>query len=116
MRFGIFGDIHSNQEALEAVLEDMQKEKVTHAVCLGDIVGYNANPSECLELVRALACPIVKGNHDEEASEDRDIEHFNPLAYQSMMYSRSQLSDEQKKFLRSLPFQKTVGDFTAPRR
>ncbi|NJK91611.1 MAG: metallophosphoesterase family protein [Blastochloris sp.] len=112
MKFGIFGDIHSNLEGLEAVLEDMQKQKVTHAVCLGDIVGYNANPSECLELVRALGCPIVKGNHDEEASEERDIEHFNPLAYASMKYSREALSDEQKKFLRSIPFQKSVSDFT----
>ena len=112
MKFGIFGDIHSNQEGLEAVLEDMQKQKVTHAVCLGDIVGYNANPAECLDLVRALGCPIVKGNHDEEASEDRDIEHFNPLAYQSMKYSREQLTDEHKKFLRSLPMQKTISDFT----
>jgi len=112
VKFGIFGDIHSNQEGLEAVLEDMQKQKVTHAVCLGDIVGYNANPSECLEMVRALGCPIVKGNHDEEASEDRDIEHFNPLAFASMKYSRDALSDEQKKYLRSIPFQKTVGDFT----
>ena len=91
MKFGIFGDIHSNLEALEAVLEDMQTQKVTHAVCLGDIVGYNANPSECLEIVRALGCPVIKGNHDEEASEDRDIEHFNPLAKASMNYSRLQL-------------------------
>jgi predicted phosphodiesterase len=68
MRFGIFGDIHSNLEALEAVLEDMQAQAVTHTVCIGDIVGYNANPRECLEIVRALGCPIVKGNHDEEAS------------------------------------------------
>jgi len=112
VKFGIFGDIHSNQEGLEAVLEDMQNQKVTHAVCLGDIVGYNANPSECLELVRLLGCPIVKGNHDEEASEDRDIQHFNPLAYQSMSYSREHLSDEQKKYLRSLPMQKNIGDFT----
>src|SRR5580658_2676510 len=54
MRFGIFGDIHSNLEALEAVLEDMQAQAVTHTVCIGDIVGYNANPRECLEFLRAL--------------------------------------------------------------
>lgn len=112
MRFGIFGDIHSNMEALEAVLEDMQAKQVTHTVCIGDIVGYNANPSECLELVRALGCPIVKGNHDEEASEDRDISHFNELAYTSMQYSRDQLSNEQKKFLRSIPMQRPVSNFT----
>ncbi|MEO0454029.1 MAG: metallophosphoesterase family protein [Verrucomicrobiota bacterium] len=112
MRFGIFGDIHSNLEGLEAVLEDMQKQHVTSAVCMGDIVGYNANPSECLETVRSLGCPVVKGNHDEEASEDRSIEHFNPLAYKSMQYSRNALSEEQKRYLRTLQMQRNVSDFT----
>lgn len=112
MRFGIFGDIHSNLEGLEAVIEDMLSQNVTHTVCLGDIVGYNASPAECLEKVRALGCPIVKGNHDEEASEDRDISHFNELAFVSMQYSRQQLSDEQKQFLRSLPLQRPVANFT----
>lgn len=112
MRYGIFGDIHSNLEGLEAVLEDMQNQNVTHTICIGDIVGYNSNPAECLEIVRALGCPIVKGNHDEEASEDREISHFNDLASSSMAYCRDQLSEEQKAFLRSLPMQRPVGSFT----
>jgi predicted phosphodiesterase len=95
MRFGIFGDIHSNLEALEAVLEDMQAQAVTHTVCIGDIVGYNANPRECLEIVRALGCPIVKGNHDEEASEGREVEHFNDMALSAIRYTRSQLTKDQ---------------------
>lgn len=112
MKFGIFGDIHSNQEALEAVLEDMQAQGVVHPICLGDVVGYNANPAECLQMVRALECPIVKGNHDEEASEERDIAHFNPMASDSMRYTRDQLSDEQKAFLRGLPLQRAISNFT----
>jgi predicted phosphodiesterase len=112
MRYGIFGDIHSNQEALEAVLEDMQAQKVSNLVCLGDIVGYNANPSECLELVRALGCPVVKGNHDEEASEERPIEHFSELAYVSMKHTRDSLNEEQCRYLRGLPMQRNVGDFS----
>jgi len=112
VKFGIFGDIHSNLEALEAVLEDMQDQKVTQAVCLGDIVGYNANPSECLELVRGIGCPIIKGNHDEDASEDWPLKDINELALMSMEYSRSQLSDEQKKFLRGLPMYKQIGHFS----
>lgn len=111
MRYGIFGDIHSNQEALEAVLEDMQVQKLTQLVCLGDIVGYNANPAECLEMVRSLGCPVVKGNHDEEASEDRDIEHFSELAYVSMKHTRDSLSEDQKRYLRTLPMQRNVGEF-----
>lgn len=112
MRYGIFGDIHSNLEALEAVLEDMQVQKVTHLVCLGDIVGYNANPSECLEMVRALGCPVVKGNHDEEASDDRSIEHFSELAYTSMKHTRDSLNETQKRYLKGLPLQRSVADFS----
>ncbi|MFZ5806105.1 MAG: metallophosphoesterase family protein [Verrucomicrobiota bacterium] len=112
MKYGLFGDIHSNLEALEAVLEDMFAKGVEQMICLGDVVGYNANPSECLKMVRSLKCPIVKGNHDEEASEDRDISHFNPLALESLNYSRKQLSSEQKTFLRALPLQLSIANFT----
>ena len=48
MRFAIFSDVHANLEALEAVLEDARERKCTHFVCLGDVVGYNANPHECV--------------------------------------------------------------------
>ena len=50
MKFALFGDIHANLEALEAVLEDAEKNECTHYACIGDIVGYNANPSECLAI------------------------------------------------------------------
>lgn len=112
MKYGIFGDIHSNLEALEAVTEDMISCGVEQMICLGDIVGYNADPSECLQMVRSLGCPIVKGNHDEEAASDQDVAYFNPLAAESLLYSRRNLSDEQKKFLRDLPLQLSIGPFT----
>lgn len=112
MKIGIFGDIHSNLEGLEAVLADMEARDVTHTVCLGDIVGYNANPSECLEMVRSLGCPIVKGNHDEEAAYDRDISHFNRIAAESMLHTRKKISDEQKTFLKELPLVAQVEDFS----
>jgi len=54
MRFAIFSDIHSNLEALEAVMADARQRKCTHFACLGDVVGYNANPRECIELIRAI--------------------------------------------------------------
>ncbi|MEE3179221.1 MAG: metallophosphoesterase, partial [Verrucomicrobiota bacterium] len=67
MRIALFGDIHANLEALNAVLEDAASQDCTDRVCLGDIVGYNANPGECLDLIREMECPVVKGNHDEDA-------------------------------------------------
>ena len=73
MRIALFGDIHANLEALNAVLEDSNAQGCTQWVCLGDIVGYNANPGECLELIRSKEYPVVKGNHDEDASGDNSL-------------------------------------------
>jgi len=112
MRFAIFGDIHANLHALEAVLADAKKQMCTHYVCMGDIVGYNAFPKECLEIVRKMECPVVKGNHDEQASMMGDQEGFNPLAEEAMNWTREQLSAEEKEWLRTLRLQRQVRDFT----
>ena len=112
MRFAIFGDIHANLEALKAVLADAEKHEVTHYVCLGDVVGYNANPHECLEIVRELECPVVKGNHDEQASISQELEGFNPLAEEAINWTRRQLTEEDKQWLRDLKMVRQVRDFT----
>jgi predicted phosphodiesterase len=112
MRFAIFSDIHSNLEALEAVLADALERRCTHFVCLGDVVGYNANPRECIERVRELDCPVVKGNHDEEATLSASSERFNELAERAIHWTRDNLTDQDKEWLRSLPLQKQVHDFT----
>ncbi len=112
MRFAIFSDIHSNLHALEAVLADAKSRKCTHYVCLGDIVGYNAFPAECLERIRALDCPVVKGNHDEQACMLAGREEFNPLAEEAIQYSRERLSEADKDWLRNLRLQRQVRDFT----
>jgi predicted phosphodiesterase len=112
MRFAIFSDIHANLEALEAVLADARERRCTHFVCLGDVVGYNANPRECIELVRELDCPVVKGNHDEEATVSASSERFNELAERAIEWTRNNLADADKQWLRGLPLQKQVHDFT----
>jgi len=112
MRFAIFSDTHSNLEALEAVLADARKRKCTHFVCLGDIVGYNANPHECVERIRELDCPTVKGNHDEQASLSLSTSDFNELAERAIQWTRDNLTEEDKQWLRELPLQKNVRDFT----
>ncbi len=112
MRFAIFGDIHANLEALTAVLADAEKHEVTDYVCLGDVVGYNANPRECLEIVRNLDCPVVKGNHDEQASMEDELVGFNPLAEEAINWTRDQLNAEDKQWLRDLKMVRQVRDFT----
>jgi len=112
MRFAIFSDIHANLEALEAVLADAHKRKCTHFVCLGDVVGYNANPHECVDRIRKLDCPIVKGNHDEQASLPESSSDFNELAERAIKWTRDNLTEEDKQWLRELPLQRQVRDFT----
>jgi predicted phosphodiesterase len=112
MRFAILSDTHSNLEALEAVLADARERKCTHFVCLGDIVGYNANPHECVERIRELDCPTVKGNHDEQASLPLSTSDFNELAERAIQWTRDNLTEEDKQWLRELPLRKKVRDFT----
>ncbi|PYL10207.1 MAG: metallophosphoesterase [Verrucomicrobia bacterium] len=112
MRYAIFSDIHSNLEALEAVLHDAAEQKCTHYVCLGDIVGYNADPHECVERMRAMDCPVVKGNHDEQASLIESSRDFNELAESAIRWTRDHLSDDDKTWLRELRLQRQVRDFT----
>jgi predicted phosphodiesterase len=112
MRFAIFSDIHSNLEALEAVLRDAEESKCTDFVCLGDVVGYNANPRECVARIRELDCPVVKGNHDEQASLTDSSRDFNELAEQAINWTREQLDEADKQWLRDLRYQRQVRDFT----
>src|SRR5260221_8580224 len=112
MRFAIFGDIHANLQALEAVLSDARTQLCTHYVCMGDIVGYNANPRECMAIIRGLECPTVKGNHDEQASMIVEGEGFNALAEEAIQWTREQLTKDEKSWLRELRLQRQVRDFT----
>ena len=112
MRIAIISDPHANLEALEAVLEDARLQNCTHFVCLGDVVGYNASPSECIARVREMDCPIVKGNHDEQASISASSRDFNELAEYAIQWTRDNLTEKDKEWLRSLPLQRQVRDFT----
>ena len=112
MRYAIFSDIHANLEALEAVLHDAEEQRCTHYVCLGDVVGYNANPHECVARLQEIDCPIVKGNHDEQASLLESSRDFNEMAEAAIEWTRDHLNDADKQWLRELKLQRQVRDFT----
>jgi predicted phosphodiesterase len=112
MRYAVIADIHANLEALEVVLNDAKEQKCTHYCCVGDVVGYNANPKECLEIVRSMGMPTVKGNHDEYCSSEEDLEGFNPHAAEAVNWTRKQLSPEDRKWLRELKYIRLVASFT----
>lgn len=112
MKYAVIGDIHGNLEALDAVLEDAESQGVDEYVSVGDIVGYNANPRECLKKLRDIGCLMVKGNHDHYCSIDTVLNGFNPLAAKVIRWTREQLSEEEKKFLSDLPYKRRVANFT----
>lgn len=112
MRFAILSDLHANLEATQAVLADAHERECTHFVCLGDVVGYNANPHECVEIVQKLECPVVLGNHDEQAALDESSRDFNALAEMAITWTRAHLSDADKTWLRELPLTQEIHGFT----
>lgn len=110
--YAIFSDIHGNLEALNAVLNDARAKGVTHYTCLGDVVGYNANPAECLEQIQKLNCISVSGNHDYFCSFDADLTGFHPVVTDAINWSRQQLTVEQQQFLADLKLVERVENFT----
>ena len=102
IRYAIIADIHANLEAIEAVLKDIKEQHCTHFACLGDVVGYNANPKECLDMIRDMDMPCVKGNHDELACMSIAPSNVSGLANEGIAYTRSQLTPEELKWLNDL--------------
>ena len=112
MRYAVIADIHANLDALEVVLADSKEQKCTHYCCVGDVVGYNANPRECLEIVRSMGMPVVKGNHDEYCSSEEELDGFNPHAAEAVNWTRKQLTPEDRQWLRDLKYVRLVASFS----
>jgi diadenosine tetraphosphatase ApaH/serine/threonine PP2A family protein phosphatase len=112
IKYAVLGDVHANLEALEAVLHDASDQGCTHFACVGDIVGYNANPKECLDIIRGMGMPCVKGNHDEYASTDDAMENLNPRAVSAIHWTRPQLPEADKQWLRDLKYVRHVANFS----
>ena len=112
MKYGILGDIHANLEALEAVVGEMDRQGVQKYVSVGDLVGYGANPRECIKLVRDLGSVVTAGNHDFAAVDKLNIDFFNTYARESALWTRRTISDDDKSYIRSLKLVEPVDNFT----
>jgi predicted phosphodiesterase len=102
VRLAIISDIHANLEALTRAIEVIDTEHVDDIVCLGDIVGYGANPNECLDIVRARCSTILLGNHDAAAVDLSVANQFTLNAQLSAIWTFGMLTEENKTYLRSL--------------
>lgn len=101
----MISDIHANLPALEAVLAEIDRDRPEELWCLGDVVGYGAQPNECSRLMAERADLCLAGNHDLAALDALDISSFSPAAAEAARWTREQLSNESREFLTSLKAQ-----------
>ncbi|MCK5305625.1 MAG: metallophosphoesterase family protein [Candidatus Omnitrophica bacterium] len=112
MKYAIIADIHANLEAFLAVEEDLKKETVDKYICLGDIVGYGANPIECMDAAGAMFDVIIAGNHDYAVCGLFDLSLFNPYARKSVEWTIAVVGEKEKNLLKTLTLTKELENFT----
>ncbi len=113
MRIAVISDIHSNIQALTQALSVIDERKADAIYCLGDIVGYGANPNECLDLVRERATICVLGNHDLASIDPVNAEYFSRPGRIAIEWTHSVLTPENIRFLSGLPYTSSDGSFHA---
>lgn len=111
MRYILISDIHGNLEALQAVLSFVAKLEPFQLYCLGDVVGYGADPKECLEILRDDSNLILAGNHDLAVAGVIPSEDFNPMAQTAVEWTRNALTKDDISTLANLPLVYIDGDY-----
>lgn len=102
MRYLILSDLHGNKEALEAVLADAETE-YDQIVCCGDLVGYGADPDAVTEWVRGHVTQVVRGNHDKACAGLEELEWFNPVAREAILWTQQNMDANNLGYLHALP-------------
>jgi predicted phosphodiesterase len=110
VKLALISDIHANLEALQATLADIAAQRVDRIVCLGDIVGYNTKPGECLALLRASDALCIAGNHDLAVCGRITTAGFNTRAARAAGWTRQRLSPDELAFLAGLPLKANIDD------
>ncbi len=110
MRYGIFSDTHANLDALETVLRAFDRERVDALVCLGDTVGYGAQPNECCDLVRKNVRHTTLGNHDAAVAGRMDYSYYYDAAREALDLHSSILTEDNLEWLKTLTYQEKDGE------
>lgn len=113
MKYAIISDVHANIEALTPVMSEIEILGIDRIVCLGDAVGYNATPNECVDILRERDIPTILGNHDAVACGLEEPWGFNPVALSAAIWTRERLTPENLEWLRGLPDALNLGEFAA---
>ena len=101
--YGVLGDIHGNREALEAVLAELDARGIDRIACVGDLVGYNADPDSCVQILRERGALAIAGNHDLIGTGLLGFDRCSNKAMHSLKRTRRAMSRETAEFLRALP-------------
>lgn len=109
MRVALISDLHANLQAVGAVLSRIDALRVDEIVCLGDVVGYNANPNEVVDELRRRGIRCVQGNHDAMAASDEAPWEFGSLARGAILWTRRALAPEHRVYLAGLPAWQPIG-------
>jgi predicted phosphodiesterase len=108
MKFAVISDIHSNWQALEAVMADLPS--IDEVICLGDVVGYGGDPNRCLDYVRDKRWPTLVGNHDRACTDVDILEWFNEDAARAIEWTVAHLGKDRLGWLQELPECDQIGD------
>lgn len=107
---GLIADIHGNLEALVCCVEFLEQQRVDRILCLGDIVGYNADPNECIAFLRARGIDAIAGNHDLISIGQLGFDRCSNKATFSLKRTRKRLTPESAAFLERLPLRRIYED------
>ncbi|HSW84953.1 MAG TPA: metallophosphoesterase family protein, partial [Usitatibacter sp.] len=101
--YGVLGDIHGNREALEAVLARIDAIGVDRLLCVGDVIGYNADPDECVRILQSREALCIAGNHDLIGTGQLGFERCSNKAMHSLKRTRRSLGESESLYVRRLP-------------
>ena len=104
MKTAIITDIHSNIEALTVVLDDIDRQGYDRIICLGDVVGYGADPNACCDVIRERNILTLLGNHDAAVTGAMDESYYYQGARNAIQWTRDKLTEENYRWLYSLPY------------
>jgi predicted phosphodiesterase len=110
MRVAVLSDIHGNRHALEAVLAEVRADGCDEVWCLGDVVGYGADPDACVEVVSEAAAICLAGNHDMAVTGALSLDEFSRGAAISARWTKDVLADPNMTFLQALKPEGVEGD------
>jgi len=109
MAFAVLGDIHSNVAALDAVLNKVDELRVETIFFVGDLVGYNASPAECIDLCLERGFVAISGNHDRYTT-GQEMRDVRETTVEAVEYTQRTISEDQTDFLSKLPDQRMVDE------